>query len=268
MGFASYFSDFKTVIFFSAFVAISFIVSVKLKHLIFAIAGIVLMSFLAIKWTAIKGEYRVFLNQGSKSQNVNVSTSEALSKILELATEERDRSKDDPIYHTLDRIQYTYHLAKTMDRIPGELPHEYGKNIGKILEFVLTPRFLNPDKPTLKATEKTIKYTGISYAGYNQGVSFSLGYFADAYIDFGYYGMMFPLIILGFIFGASYFYFVRRSSVNYVFNFAVVGAMYMEFTAYEADGTYVMGSLFATLLTFLLLKFFFFPWLYNQIKLK
>lgn len=268
MGFASYFSDFKTVIFFSAFVAISFIVSVKLKHLIFAIAGIVLMSFLAIKWTAIKGEYRLFLNQGSKSQNVNVSTSEALSKILELATEERDRSKDDPIYHTLDRIQYTYHLAKTMDRMPGELTHEYGKNIGKILEFVLTPRFLNPDKPTLKATEKTIKYTGISYAGYNQGVSFSLGYFADAYIDFGYYGMMFPLIILGFIFGASYFYFVRRSSVNYVFNFAVVGAMYMEFTAYEADGTYVMGRLFATLLTFLLLKFFFFPWLYNQIKLK
>jgi len=80
--------------------------------------------------------------------------------------------------------------------------------------------------------------------------------------------MMFPLIILGFIFGASYFYFVRRSSVNYVFNFAVVGAMYMEFTGYEADGTYVMGRLFATLLTFLLLKFFFFPWLYNQIKLK
>ena len=88
----------------------------------------------------------------------------------------------------------------------------------------------------------------------------------DCYIDFGYYGMFIPLLALGFIFGSTYFYFVRRSSPNFIFNYAVVGAMFMEFNAYEADGTYLMGRLFATLVTFYALKLFFFPWLYNYLK--
>ncbi|MBC7938138.1 MAG: hypothetical protein H7Y86_22540 [Rhizobacter sp.] len=267
LGFISYFSDFKTVIFFGAFLAVSFIMYVKLKHLCLAIAGLVLVSFLAVKWTAVKGEYRVFLNQGSKSQNVSVSGSDAINKLIDLGSEDIDYEKVDPVYDFLDRIQYTYHLAKTMDRIPAVLPHEYGANIGRTLEFVFTPRFLNPDKPIFKATEKTRKYTGISYAGYEQGVSFSLGYFADCYIDFGYFGMFVPLLILGYIFGSAYFYFVRRSSQNLLFNYAVVGAVFMEFTAFEADSTYVMGRLFATLLTFLMLKLFFFPWLYRQLEI-
>lgn len=265
LGFISYFSDFKTVIFFGAFLAISFIIQVKLKQLFLAIIALVLVVFLAIKWTAIKGEYREFLNQGAKSQNVSVSGSEALNKLIDLGSESVDYEKDDPVYNFLDRIQYTYHLAKTMDRLPAVLPYEYGANIGRTMEFVFTPRFLNPNKPIFKATVKTIKYTGLVYAGYEQGVSFSLGYFADFYIDFGYYGMMIPLLVLGWIFGSTYFYFVRRSSANLVFNYAVVGAMFMEFSAFEADLTYIMGRLFATLLTFFMLKLFFFPWLYKQL---
>ncbi len=266
LGFMSYFSDFKTVFFFIGFLSISFIIYVKLKHIIWASVALVLVTFLGIKWTAIKGEYREFLNQGARSQTVSVTGSEALNKLIDLGTADMDNGKEDPTFNFLDRIQYTYHLAKTMDRIPAVMPHEDGGNLGGVLEFVFTPRALNPNKPIFKATEKTKKYTGLAYLGYDQGVSFSLGYFADCYIDFGYYGMMVPLLILGFIYGSAYFYFVRRSSNNLVFNFAVVGAMFMEFHAYEADGTYVLGRLYATLVMFFLLKIFFFPWLFRQLK--
>ncbi len=266
LGFLSFFSDFKTVFFFLAFLAISFIVYVRLKAVVIAVIAVLFVIFLGIKWTAIKGEYRAFLNQGSKTQTVSVSSEEAFNKLITLGSASDSKEFDDATYDFLDRIQYTYHLAKTMDRVPKDLPYEWGGNIASIFKFVLTPRILNPDKPRLEATVKTTKYTGIQYAGYERGTSFSLGYFADCYIDFGYYGMMLPLLILGFILGSSYFYFVKNSSRNYVFNFAVVGAMFMEFNAFEMDGTFFLGRLYATLVTFLLLKLFFFPWLYRNLR--
>jgi len=266
LGFFSYFSDFKTVFFFIGFLSLVFLTKVYLKHFIAFLIILYAVFSLSVFWTSIKGEYRAFLNQGTKSQSVNVEKEQAFNKLIELSGNRADNSYDLAAANLFDRLQYTYHLAKTMDRIPDVMPHEFGKNIGSILSFVTTPRFLNPDKPKLAASVKASKYTGIAYAGAAAGVSFSLGYFADCYIDFGYYGMMVPLLILGFIFGSTYFYFIKKSSNNFVFNYAVVGAMYMEFHAFEADGTYLMGRLFATLLTFLMLKFFFFPWLYNYLS--
>lgn len=266
LGFLSYFSNFKTVFFFLAFLAFSFLAYVRFKSMIVAIVAITFAVFLGIKWTAIKGEYRSFLNKGEKSQTFSVSKEDAINKLIVLGSNSDNKDFDDAIFSFLDRVQYTYHLAKTMDRMPDVLPFERGGNIASIFEFILLPRILNPDKPRLEATIKTQKYTGIQYAGYKQGVSFSLGYFADAFIDFGYYGMMIPLFILGIILGGSYYYFVRNSSTNYVFNFAVVGAMFMEFTAFEMDGTYFLGRLYATLVTFLFLKFFFFPRLYRYLR--
>lgn len=267
LGFFSFFSDFKTVIFFIAFLAIIFLIKVTFKQLLLTAALIVGLFFLGVKWTSIKGEYRQFLNQGKSTQTVNVEKGEALDKLIELSEKSEAGDFEKSAANFLDRVQYTYHLAKTMDRVPSVLPYEYGANIGSILEYVTTPRFLNPDKPRLEATVKATKYTGISYLGAQSGVSFSLGYFADSYIDFGYYGMMIPLLILGFIFGGSYFYFVKNSSDNFLFNFAVVGAMFMEFTAFEMDGTYLMGRLFATLVTFFAVKFTLFPWLINYLKM-
>ena len=266
LGFFSFFSAFKTVIFFSSFLAIIFLRQVSLKQvIIFGIVGYLGFT-LAVFWTSIKGEYRAFLNQGNSTQTVNVGQSQAFDKLAELSSNRTENAYDLAAADMLDRVQYTYHLAKTMDRIPDVLPYEYGGNIGSILSYVTTPRFLNPDKPKLEASVKATKYTGIAYAGAARGVSFSLGYFADAYIDFGVVGMMVPLLILGWIFGRSYYYFMKHAAPNFIFGYAVVGAMYMEFMAFEADGTYLMGRLFATLLTFLMLRYFFFPWLYNYLK--
>jgi hypothetical protein len=267
LGFFSFFSDFKTVMFFGAFIAIVFLRKVLLKHMIVSVFSILLLFYLGVMWTSIKGEYRAFLNQGSKSQNVTVGKEDALSKLVELSGNREENKFDESAAEFFLRLQYTYHLAKTMDRVPSVMPHEYGANIASILSFVTTPRFLNPDKPNLEASVKASKYTGISYLGASSGVSFSLGYFADCYIDFGYFGMMIPLLILGFILGGSYFFFIKRSSRNFLFNYAVVGAMFMEFHAFEMDGTYLMGRLFATLLTFFMLKVFFFRWLYNYLSL-
>jgi hypothetical protein len=267
-GFYSYFSEFKTVLFFLLLLALFFMRSISLKQMVFGLSSGIIVFLGMAYYQGIKGEYREYLNQGSKSQTVSVEKGAALNKLAEIASKNEKITMGQSIEGFLDRFQYTYHLARAMDYVPAIVPHQNGKNWGTTLEFSLTPRLLNPDKPNYEASVKTTRYTGIVYARAAQGVSVSLGYFADSYVDFGIYGMFLPLLIIGFVMGITYFYFVRRSSNNYLFNFAVVGAMYMEFFAYEMDSTFLTGRLFAKLLTFFMLKQFFFPWLIKQLSVK
>jgi hypothetical protein len=264
-GFYSYFSQFKTVVFFVMFLFLVMLVKVNMKQTVVAIMGAAIVFYLMAFFQGIKGEYRQYLNNGSNTQTVTVSKDDALSKLADIASENKENSMDESIVSFLDRFQYTYHLAKAMELVPSTIPFQMGDNWGSTLRYIFTPRLLNPDKEEYEASIKTRKYTGLSYAGSKQGVSISLGYFADSYVDFGIPFMLLPIFIIGWIYGKTYYYFVRRSSNNFLFNYAVVGAMFMEFFAFEMDGTYLAGRLLAVLVTFFLLKKLVFSWLLDHL---
>ena len=195
-------------------------------------------------WTAVKGDYRNFLNKGEISQTVSVSQNEALSKLYELTSNNQKEAVSSSTARFLDRLQGTYFLARTIDRVPETIPYQNGSNWGETFAFVFTPRLFNPDKPELDASLKVSKYTGVRYAGVSQGASFSLGYFADCYIDFGILGMLAALFVIGLLFGITYFYFLRNSSSNYIFNYSVVCTLYMRFFAFEMDSIFFIGGFF------------------------
>jgi hypothetical protein len=266
-GFYSYFSEFKTILFYIIFMLLTLLTVVRFNKMIVAILAIVGIVFGGIFWTSVKGEYRVFLNKGSKSQTVQVEKGEALTKLIELSEKQDDGTFDKSTEAFLDRLQYTYHMAKAMDRVPNVIPYQNGTNWFNTISFVLTPRIINPNKGIYDASLKATKYTGIQYQGVKKGTSVSLGYFAEGYIDFGYIGMFFPILILGFIYGSTYFYFIRKSSDNFVFNYAVVGSIYMELFAFESDAIFVVGRLYVNLIVFFLLRRFFFPKLLSYIQM-
>lgn len=265
-GFLGYFSDFKIVFFYTILIALFFLAKINFKQILLCAFISIGLFYLGVKWTSVKGEYRSFLNQGSKSQEVVVDKNAAFNKLLELSENESDFNKSAAQF--FDRVQYTYHLAKTMERVPAVIPYQNGANWTSILGYVLAPRFINPDKEVNQPSLKATKYTGIPYLGIQSGVSFSLGYFADCYIDFGYFGMLIPLFLLGLVYGKSYYYFVTKSSPNYLINVAFVTSLFMEFIPYESDGTYLVGRLLSNLLTFYLFKIFVFPSVYNYIRKK
>lgn len=129
--------------------------------------------------------------------------------------------------------------------------------------FVFTPRLFYRDKEQLNTSEKATKYTGINYAGREEGTAYSLGYFADCYVDFGLWGMLIPLFLIGLLLGYTYFYFLRHSAPNYIFSYSVVCALYLRFFALEMDSIFFIGGLFMDLMVYFLLSKFFFPWLYK-----
>ncbi|MEO6328094.1 MAG: hypothetical protein ABIO55_04145, partial [Ginsengibacter sp.] len=265
-GFFSFFSEFKTVIFYLIVLLAGLIRVVNVKQVLLAgVIGGCLVLF-ALVWTQIKGQYRSFLNGGTRQQVTTVSQDAALNKLYDLSNNVDEESLNSSVYQLLDRLQYTYHFARTIGRVPSVIPFQKGKNWTDNIQFVTTPRFLNPNKPTFDATEKAKKYTGLRYAGRRSGASFSLGYFAECYIDFGSWGMMFPLFLIGLMYGLAYWYLLRNSSNNYIFNYAVVGAFFMEFNAFEMDGTLLIGRFLATFVTFVFLIKVAFPMIITYIS--
>jgi hypothetical protein len=246
----SFFSSFKEVILITIVLAMTFIHKISFKQVVYGLLITFLVGFLLITWTAIKTDYRAYLDRGNRQQVVAVSRSEAFSKIGEKIGSLKWKDYQLSMTLFLYRVQYVYHLAKTMDRVPDLLPHEFGGLWWDNISFVLEPRLFFPDKPRYEATKKTTKYTGINYAGYKEGSSFSLGYFADSYIDFGYIGMLIPLAMIALFVAFMYRCFYHLTKVNILFRFALINLVLYEFISFESDGLFLFGRLLLMFLVF------------------
>lgn len=263
----SFFSSFKDVTYFTILVAMTFVRSVNFKQIIYGLLVLTALLFFFMTWTAIKKDYRDFLNKGTKQQVVAVSRSAAFNKIGEKIGKLTWQDYQNVTGAFLYRVQYVFHLARTMDRVPEVLPHENGQVWWDNVSFVLMPRLLFPDKPIYEATIKTNKYTGFHYTGLKQGTSFSLGYFADGYVDFGYFGMFIPLVLLSLYILLIFRVLYRMKKINVVMRYAIINVALINFASFESDGLFLFGRLTLLFLVFWVLSKFFFariqPWLYK-----
>jgi len=267
-GLYSYFSSFKEVIFYTIIVSLTFFKQVTFRQFINFLIISVSLLFVFVTWTAVKGGYRKFLNQGSRQQVVSVSKSEALSKIGEKVQNISWKEYQFSMNAALYRIQYVYHLAVVMDRIPKVMPYENGGLWWENISFVVTPRILFPEKEIYEPTKKTNKYTGFKYAGLQKGAAFSLGYFADSYVDFGYLGMFLPLGLMALFVMLIYRVFYKMEQLNLFLRFAIINVILYVFISFESDGLFLFGRLMTSSIVFWALCKTIFPaiqrWLYDK----
>ena len=87
--------------------------------------------------------------------------------------------------------------------VPASLPHTLGAILWDAIIRPFMPRLLFVDKDEIDDTARTNFYTG-GLAGSSEGTSISLGYIAEAYIDFGAFGMFAALAAIGVFYGAIY----------------------------------------------------------------
>ena len=170
--------------------------------------------FLAVVWTYSKGEYRKYLTGGERTQYIieqdNLSNIQKFYEIVQ-----RDFSsqnfKDNfliGLENLVYRVSYVEFLGLTMKQVPTYLPHENGNLLIGALEHILKPRILFPEKKPIYDSDLTSKYTGVQFAGAEQGTSFSLGTVAESYVDFGKYYMFIPIFFFGLWIGWMYKYFI------------------------------------------------------------
>lgn len=208
-------------------------------------AGVVVSLVLAVGvfWTAIKPDYRDFLNQGSGQQEVTQSVGARLSYVGKAADEFKADQVQIGMKDLVARISYIDFLAETLKHVPDYVPHEDGRRLGAALLNIVTPRIFFPDKPpTPDDSAVTAQYTGLRL-GLGGGTSISIGYLGELYIDFGYVGAVVGAFAIGLFGGLAHRTLRGYGGIPLFFSYGLSAMLMVAFTAFETDLVRFLGSI-------------------------
>jgi hypothetical protein len=246
LSFSGFWSAFKDYILVAVGAFFTLNRKITAKAFIATLFTVVVTFFIFVVWSASKGKYRAFLTGGARAQNV-VQTNQLnnIAVLWDIVSEDFnaknfsesfERGRDALVY----RISYVEYFALALKQVPTFLPHENGQLLQNALEHVLKPRILFPDKQVIYDSDITSKYTGISFAGRDEGVSFSLGYVPEAYIDFGPVYMFIPIFFFGLLFGWMYKTLLLKG-YNIVWGICYSAPLFQYAWMFPVPGTKLLG---------------------------
>ena len=229
------------------------------------LASVLGVGFLfVLTWQGIKSEYRNFLNGGTRALVVLVSKGEGLNKFFELANrfwfeDETEAQKtewynvtsgDKAFQSTLERVGYLDLFARMRQYVPSEIPHENGALLKENLEFALIPRILNPNKGFKNDQLKVEKYARRNIA---DNASFSLGHYAEHYIDFGKFGMLISLFVFGALGGGLTRFSLKGKGIMRVVDAVFCFYWMQKFFSFQFDAIKIYGQVFWAIVTYFLI---------------
>jgi hypothetical protein len=257
-GIGGYFSDFKTVFFMTLCAALACSIRVSAGMVLGsgALAGLTIA--LGVVWTTVKGEFRTFVTGGLAEQIVTVDYMTRVSKLYELAANLDANALISGVDQLLHRLSYVEFFGVVLVNVPASLPHTLGAILWDAIIRPFMPRLLFVDKDVIDDTARTNLYTG-GLAGSSEGTSISLGYIAEAYIDFGTFGMFATLAAIGIFYGAIYRALLRWRASHGLLGMAMATAVLMSVGPMENSFTKVFGGVIVSLLAAWLMIVFVVP---------
>lgn len=259
MSLGGFFSDFKTVFFFSIFGIVA--AQVKLQpraYLGMAALGALLFVF-AVVWTAIKPAYRDYVSGGTGQQVVKVEFSDRIAKLSDLIGSVNGAVFSEGADRLIRRIGYLDFFAATIGYVPRVMPYEDGAIWGDAIVRPFMPRMFFPNKTEIHDSDRTNKYTGAGVAGADAGTSISIGYMGETYIDFGPMGMMGVIAIFGYALGRLYRYFLTSPKTRGVLGLGLSTAVMFVMTPIETSITKSVGGIIVSFIMAWLLVTFVIP---------
>ena len=220
-------------------------------------------------WSAIKLEYRDYLDQGSRQQAVLVPFEDRLTFLMSKLSQVDSQTIRVGFERLALRVGYVDFLAATMRYVPSALPFQGGAQISATVMHVLEPRLLFPDKPPLPSDSEILqKYTGIRFGqSSSAGTSVSLGYVAELYVDFGVPGAVLGTFIMGLLGGRAFRFVVSSNSLPAVINYGLAVMLAMTVTQFDEALIKIVGSFLTTLGVILVLRRYVLPHLLTYLAL-
>jgi hypothetical protein len=262
IGLTGFFADFKEVIY-VVLVGI-FAVRPKIK-LGSAVIGLALASFLITLgafWSAVKEDYRQFINLGSGQQVVLIPLEDRLQYIFGRALNADSELMSDGFERLVRRVAYIELLGATIKNVPDNIPFQEGAQVGAAITHVLQPRLFFPDKPPAPSdTAITTRYTGIRFDRGNNlaDTSIGLGYMAELYVDFGYVGIVIGTFLLGLLVGYSVKWISLYKQLPYVANSGLAVMLVFSVASFEEVLLKLLGGFLMTLFVVIGLQRFLLP---------
>jgi hypothetical protein len=242
-----YFSDFKTVFFVTLFAALASRIRLSLRALLGCGALVIAVVALGIVWSSIKGEYRTFVSGGHAQQIVTVDYLTRLGKLADLVGNLDGEALANGADQFLRRVSYVEYFGAVLVYVPTDQPHTQGAILWDSVVRPFMPRMFFADKEVIDDTARTNLYTG-GLAGTSEATSISLGYIAEAYIDFGEFGMFAALFAIGVFYGAICRMFLRWKASSGLLGMAVATTVLTSVGAMDNSFTKVFGGVICSLL--------------------
>jgi hypothetical protein len=247
-GFLGYFAGFKGVFFIVTVATLASPLAMDARRLSLLLLVFCCLLAFGIFWSAIKMEYREYLNEGATQQAVVVPLEERANKLGELVDKFTWADFNAGLDAMVLRVSYVHYFALAIINVPDAVPYENGALWWGTLKHSLMPRLFFPNKPILDDSERTRIYTGMVVSGTEADTSIGIGYIGESYIDFGPKGMFAPIALLGVFYGLIYRIFAIRN--HRVLLGSAVASTILVFGAYTIETSNVKlvgGNLVAVL---------------------
>lgn len=244
-----FFAGFAAAIFYALFALVAVLYPFRLRRSYPLILVILLLFTSALAWTAVKSEYRAYVSSGSGAQIVLVDRQERLLMLGRMVALLEPAEILESFEQLMARIAYVDFFARVMEVVPALKPHEGGRLWGDALVRPLMPRLLFPSKTVVNDSIRTNEYTGLGVATQEQGTSISIGYVAEAYIDFGVPLMFLPILALGWGIGRFYRWLNENQRFRGVWSMALGTLALFPAIYFESSITKLMPALAVSMLT-------------------
>jgi hypothetical protein len=246
IGLTGFFSAYKEAFIVMLIAMASSRRAVSARMLIFSATAVVMVIWISLVWTSIKKEYR----------------HEAFGTPIEYRIEWMGRKffVDSIDYHAAlvklsERIGYTEYYARIMARESNVSYPGVFYFYASAVRHVLTPRILFPDKPSLNDSKLTTALLSIKI---NEGTSIGVGYVAQAYVDFGFPGLLLPILSIGVMIGWVAKYFMTRFAPLLVREAFTTATIFLSFL-FETDIDKALGGFITGFLAMALALKFAYP---------
>jgi hypothetical protein len=246
-GFTGYYSSFKEPIILALIAFMEVFQPRKVGHwtLVTVLVGSVLGT--SVLWLGIRGTVRVGIDQELVNRGPTERFQLAYAEALNWWQTDREYKMYD-VDALAERVWDVYYTALTLDRVPSLVPHEEGAIMWAAIQHVLTPRFLNPNKPVLPSeSEDVAKYSGMQVAGREQGTTIAFGYVIQSYIDFGIPWMFLAPLGFGIFMGAAYRWFMTTIHHEEILIAVVAMGFWLNLMAYNTSWAKMLGKLITSL---------------------
>jgi hypothetical protein len=208
-----------------------------LQRILIFVGATAVLLWTSIVWTAVKSEYRDWGNSGTGSQIIDRPFSERVQWLANrLAAGNIDYKNG--FEQLVLRVGYTSYYAQTLARLDaGLVPSDLHLWSSAILH-VVTPRALFSEKAALSDSAITTLLTNNEF---DVNTSASVGWVAEAQVDYGFPGMFLPILLVGIMLGAAIKYFMTRTVPRGVCEAFATSCLVLTFR-YEANVDNALGG--------------------------
>jgi len=262
VGFTGFLSDFRSVFIFLGISALAARIRWTWTMGITGLAAAGALIALALFWTSVKQDYRVYVAQSDESQAIKVPLGERMAYLGEKFLSPGAIDLKSTSYMLLNRLAYVDIFGSVIDiqeAAPEPIPM---RQWVEAMSHVTMPRFLFPGKPPLLDSEVYMRLARrFSTEGeVRAGTSISVGYMAENFADLGVPGMFVGIAVMGLLLAGSV-----RILMNFKLPMIMRQGLVMAFCfMMSRDGVEVslpkiLGAMTMFMIMFLIMNKFLFP---------